>query len=179
MAHGAFRLVAMTDADARAVAAWQYPPPYDGYTIGADEADEFVAMCLDPAFHYYAVLDAADNLVAFRCFGADAQVPGGDYAADALDMGGGLRPDLTGRGLGPQVMRAALDFARQTFAPTHFRATVAAWNVRAQRACHTVGYRQVSAFETADGRPFVILMRPAHPALDDVAFVPSGGDTHV
>jgi RimJ/RimL family protein N-acetyltransferase len=87
-------------------------------------------------------------------------VPGGDYSADALDMGGGLRPDLTGHGLGPQVMRAAMDFARVKFSPCAFRATVAEFNLRAQRACEKVGYVLTQHFvATHNGVPFVILIR--------------------
>jgi len=48
------------------------------------------------SLHYVAVLDARDEMIAFRCFGPEARVLGGAYFEDALDMGGGLRPDLTG-----------------------------------------------------------------------------------
>jgi [ribosomal protein S18]-alanine N-acetyltransferase len=158
----AFRFVPMTAAYARAVLAWRYEPPYDFYNAGPDEADEDIAaVFLNPAFHYYAVLDERSDLVAFRCFGEDARVPGGDYTADALDMGGGLRPDLTGRGIGPHLMRAAMAFAVPIFAPAAFRTTVAAWNTRALRACARAGYQPASAFRSAGGVEFVILLRAA------------------
>ncbi|MCU0493131.1 MAG: GNAT family N-acetyltransferase, partial [Chloroflexaceae bacterium] len=133
------RLLPLTETHARQILAWRYPPPYDFYNYDEDEDKEelaeAVAELLNPAYHYYAVLDATDSLLAYRCFGPDAQVPGGDYRAPALDMGGGLRPDLTGQGLGPQVMQAAIEFARAHFNPPAFRVTVAAWNGRALRAC--------------------------------------------
>ena len=156
------RLVTMTTAYARTILSWHYEPPYDVYnndpaTIEADITDVF----LNPAYHYYAVLDVTDMLVAYRCFGEDARVAGGDYSVDALDMGGGLRPDLTGHGLGPTVMQAAMAFARQHFAPQAFRVTIATWNTRAQPACAKVGYRPSSTFLTADGKPFVIMFQSA------------------
>jgi ribosomal-protein-alanine N-acetyltransferase len=47
-------------------------------------------------------------------------VPGGTYGADALDTGGGLRPDLTGRGLGREALEVGLAFGRSRFAPRAF-----------------------------------------------------------
>jgi len=153
-----FKFEPMNEANARAVQSWRYEAPYDFYNPTSDT----LAAFLDPLYHYYSVMDERGELIAFRCFGADAQVPGGDYSADALDMGGGLRPDLTGQGLGPRVMNAAIEFARIQFAPRVFRTTVAAFNRRALRACEKVGYEPVQSFiATHNGMPFVVLMRMA------------------
>jgi ribosomal-protein-alanine N-acetyltransferase len=158
-----FKFEEMTESRARLVLAWRYEPPYDFYNHDPAEVDGLVLdTFLNPDFHYYSVLDDRGDLVAFRCFGEDARVPGGDYSADALDMGGGLRPDLTGRGLGPRIMRAAMEFAMNEFSPTAFRATVAEFNTRAQRACEKVGYASTQRFIAPhNGMPFVILMRNA------------------
>lgn len=147
------------------VANWRYAPPYDIYNATGSDSDsdsEGTLECyLDPKYHYYSVWHAGE-LIAFRCFGPDAQVPGGDYAADALDMGGGLRPDLTGKGLGAGLMQAAFDFAKSEFNPAAFRATVAAFNSRAQKVCLQVGYEQVQAFYSEKfGRDFVVFWRVA------------------
>jgi ribosomal-protein-alanine N-acetyltransferase len=153
----------MTETSARDILSWRYEPPYDFYNHDSTQLDTLIRNSyLNPAYHYFSVFDEQDNLIAFRCFGEDARVPGGDYSADALDMGGGLRPDLTGHGLGPQIIHAAMDFARVEFSPRAFRATVAEFNLRAQRACEKVGYVPVQHFITThSGVPFVILMRDA------------------
>jgi RimJ/RimL family protein N-acetyltransferase len=92
----------------------------------------------------------------------DAQVPGGDYGEDALDVGCGIRPDLTGQRLGPTVIQTALDFGRRQWHPSRFRATIAAFNERAQKAARRVGFEQVSTFErSSDGLPFIIFEREA------------------
>lgn len=158
-----FKFKPMTEACAHAALSWRYEPPYDFYNHDPAHLDDLIHNCfLNPAYHYFAVFDEKNVLVAFRCFGEDARVPGGDYSADALDMGGGLRPDLTGHGLGPLVMRAAMDFARGEFSPRAFRTTVAEFNLRAQRACEKVGYVFVQRFvATHNGIPFVILIRSA------------------
>ncbi len=152
----------MDAATARLIAAWQYPQPYDIYNPHEGDLDATVAHFVDPANHYYAVMHKDGELIAYRCFGADAQVPGGDYSADALDTGGGMRPDCVGRGLGAAVIEAGLNFGLVTFAPRAFRVTVAAWNERAQRACGKAGFQPVQQFAHArDGRPFIVLVRPA------------------
>ena len=96
------------------------------------------------------------------CFGPDAQVPGGDYEAAALDIGLGLRPDLTGQGRGLHYASAVCDFARNTLAPAEFRVTVARFNRRARRVWENAGFVRVQTFERQpDGLPFVVLTRDA------------------
>jgi GNAT superfamily N-acetyltransferase len=139
---------------AEQVARWRYPEPYGRYDGAGD-----VSFLVDPSNGYYAVVEGQE-LVAFRCFGPDAQVPGGDYSADALDTGGGLRPDLTGQGLGRGVIAAGLQFGRSRFSPTAFRLTVAAFNGRALRSVQSLGFVQHQRFHsTADGDEYVVLVR--------------------
>jgi [ribosomal protein S18]-alanine N-acetyltransferase len=159
----AFKFKPMTEECSRAALSWRYDPPYDFYNHDPTQLDAVIQNSfLNPVYRYFSVLDENDSLIAFRCFGEDARVPGGDYNADALDMGGGLRPDLTGHGLGPQIMLSAMGFARAEFSPRKFRATVAAFNLRAQRACEKVGYALVQRFiATQSGVPFVIFLRDA------------------
>lgn len=59
--------------------------------------------------------------MAFRSFGEDGRVNGGDYDDSFLDTGGGLRPDLTGQGLGPEMIAEGLAFGRMTFGVWRFR----------------------------------------------------------
>ena len=54
----------------------------------------------------------ATSSSASGSFGPDGRVPGWDYDETALDTGGGLRPSLTGQGLGRAVISAGLDFGR-------------------------------------------------------------------
>jgi ribosomal-protein-alanine N-acetyltransferase len=139
---------------AEQVARWQYPEPYGRYG-GTGDVSSLVA----PDNGYHAVLEHHE-LVAFRCFGAEGQVPGGDYSADALDTGGGLRPDLTGQGLGRSVIAAGLDFGRSRFAPAAFRVTVAGFNTRALSTVRALGFVEHHRFaSTADGDEYVVLVR--------------------
>lgn len=159
---GALTFRTMDEASARQIVSWRYDPPYDMYNCDPNALEETVQGFLNPSYHYYSVWDEAGELIGYRCFGEDGRVPGGDYRAAALDMGGGLRPDLRGQGRGARFMEAALTFARRHFAPVAFRATVAACNTRALRVCEQVGYRRIQTFvSTHTGQPFVVLMRDA------------------
>jgi [ribosomal protein S18]-alanine N-acetyltransferase len=147
----------MTSAYATEIATWRYPAPYD-YN---DMTDADPAFLVSRASGYFALTEET-GLIGFRSFGADGQVPGGEYDDSALDTGGGLRPDLTGKGLGREAVRTGLDFGQQRFRPKAFRATVATSNVRAQRVIAAVGFRQAGTFlATTDGRSFGIWIRPA------------------
>jgi GNAT superfamily N-acetyltransferase len=152
----------MEEASARAILCWRYDPPYDVYNLDPDPKGTELGLLLDPDNRYYTLASEAGDLEAFCCFGPDAQVPGGDYASAALDIGLGVRPDLTGQGQGLAYALAVCDYARRTFAPTAFRVTVARFNRRAQRVWEKAGFVRGQAFEREpDGLPFVVLSRDA------------------
>jgi hypothetical protein len=58
----------------------------------------------------------------------------------------GMRPDLTGRGLGEEFVHAGLRFARETYSPPAFRLTVATFNQRAIRVYERAGFEIVERF---------------------------------
>ena len=145
----------MTARHAADILTWRYPPPYDFYDVTGGDPGYY----LDPPDQFFAVLRDGE-LIGFRSFGPDGQVPGGDYAAPALDTGGGLRPELTGGGLGRSVVAAGLAFGQLRFAPPAFRVTVASFNTRALRVVTSLGFRRASTFTaTTDGTRFDILLR--------------------
>jgi RimJ/RimL family protein N-acetyltransferase len=158
----------MTEADARIVSAWRYPFPYSAYN-GDPNKPETVAYLVDPANQIYTAVDESDEVVGFFSFGGDAQVPGELDPAEqddptVLDVGLGLRPDLTGRGLGFSFVESGLQFAREKFAPKRFRLAVLSWNERAIRVYERAGFQVVRAFGGywADAhRSYLLLMREA------------------
>lgn len=155
-----FTFQPMNEASARAIPEWHYDAPYDLYNIAPDDVEKEIQCFLDPQNAYHTITDERGDLVAYCCFGPDGQVPGGDYSAAALDIGLGVRPDLTGQGRGLTYVNAILDFARRAFPPTAFRVTVAEFNQRARRVWEKAGFRPVQSFpRSGDGMPFVILVR--------------------
>jgi RimJ/RimL family protein N-acetyltransferase len=156
----AFSFQPVDEESVRQFVNWQYGPPYDVYNMDPNESEEMVAYFMQPDIACHIVRDAGGELVAFCTFGPDGQVPGGDYGAEALDIGLGVRPDLTGQGRGHVFVTSVLDFARRTFAPVAFRVTVADFNRRALRVWERAGFQPVQRFErTPDGMGFVVLVR--------------------
>jgi len=152
----------LNEQQAHAIAGWRYEPPYDMYNM-LDEHETVDATTLtDPDNNYYAITDERGELLAYCCFGPEGRVPGGNYEPSALDVGMGMRPDLTDQGLGRRYLEAIRDFAVRQFQPTLFRVTIAAFNARALRLCEQAGFRETQRFDReGDGLAFVILLRSA------------------
>lgn len=101
----------MDESSARAILSWRYEPPYDFYNNNLDEEANLLLHLLNLHNAFYSIVDENSDLVAFCSFGQDGQVAGGDYRPQALDIGMGIRPNLTGRGKGVEYANAILEFA--------------------------------------------------------------------
>jgi ribosomal-protein-alanine N-acetyltransferase len=155
----------MSDEQARAVAAWRYEAPYDFYDMANDP--EGLEELLGPPERregYCAVLSYGE-LVGFFCYGIGGQLPTFDYPDDgSVDVGLGLKPDLTGKGLGLEFFRAGLEFGRHRFSPVGFRLSVATFNERAIQIYERAGFRRVEVFmhhEDGADYPFLLMTREA------------------
>ncbi|MFC4810429.1 GNAT family N-acetyltransferase [Paenibacillus sp. GCM10023250] len=152
----AFRLADMNRGAAAEILGWRYEAPYDFYNNApSDEAaDELLAG------GYAAVLGPGGELAGFFCAGAAAQVPNGAYAygGDWLDIGLGMKPELTGRGLGTPFFAAVLRFADELYGERPKRLTVAAFNRRAIRLYAKFGFRAAAEFE-AGPAVFIAMVR--------------------
>jgi ribosomal-protein-alanine N-acetyltransferase len=145
----------MTQADAEEIAGWRYEPPYSFYDADADADD--LRLLLDPATRegrYFSALEA-DELVGFFEY---------KPRAEEVEIGLGLRPDLTGRGLGLAFVVAGMAYGRKRFRPRKFTLAVATFNVRAIRVYERAGFVPVREYdhETNGGvHRFLELARPA------------------
>jgi RimJ/RimL family protein N-acetyltransferase len=142
--------VPIDEQAASEIVRWCYEPPYEIYNL--EDSKESIQYALDPQYNYTVMRDESGRLVGFCSFGVDGQVPGGDYRAEALDIGMGICPDFTGKGLGSSFVRAVLDFAEKEFHPKTYRVTIAAFNRRARRVWEKNGFQQVQSFIHADSR---------------------------
>lgn len=143
-----FRFLPMEEADARAIIAWRYDGPYAIYNWeGEDDPSEM----LDRRSPHYAVRDEHGELVGFFAYGSSAYVwDGGEphlYSEEnTITIGLGMRPDLTGKGLGLAFTLAGLDFAREHFRPDYFRLYVLAFNERAIRVYERAGFERTGVY---------------------------------
>jgi len=157
----------MDEPAAREILTWHYEEPYAMYHLQDETVDhEVKAYLLSPENLFYRMDNREGQLIAYCSFGEDARVNGGDYSQSALDIGLGVKPSLTGRGLGKYIIAAVLKFAAGQFYTPDYRVTIAAFNQRAQKAWQANGFVQSQAFlRTFDQFPFVILICGADQVL--------------
>ena len=146
----------MTEPDARAIAAWHYAAPYSFYDFASDPDD--LAELLDPTGWgktYFATTDEFGDLIGFW----QVQTQG-----ETAEIGLGLRPDLTGRGLGLSFVQAGLAFTSARWPAEQFSLAIAAFNQRAIRVYERAGFQPTSSFWQATNggqHEFVRMIRAA------------------
>lgn len=157
----AYTFTPITEFEARTVLHWNYPEIGTLYRPDPEALEEDLAVLLEPAYHYYTVRNEAGDLAGFCCYGADAQVPGGDYTLPAVDIGLGMHPDHIGQGRSHGFLAAVLDWGRHLFEPEFFRATIADVNLRSQATFARAGFLIVQRFRSGEGDPhdFLVLLR--------------------
>ena len=153
---GSVRIAPMSQKDAEMVANWEYEPPYDFYDWHADAGD--LEELLDPALRrdrYFSAFDSTGGLIGFYSFRPEG---------DVVVVGLGLRPELTGRGLGLSFLEDGLAHARDRHRPATFRLRVAEFNTRAITVYERAGFTCVRSFLHATNGgtfPFVEMERRA------------------
>lgn len=119
-------------------------------------------------YDYYA-LDEQDGIFGYVCKGESARVPGGFGAGiynDSIyvDIGLGLRPDITGQGKGLEFFTRCIHFLREQFEIHHFRLVVTCFNERAIKVYERAGFVKGITFQSkVDGQDMdFIVMRYTH-----------------
>lgn len=122
-----FHFLPMTAEHAACILNWKYPPPYDLYDY--DKAAEHILDSAGWGKTLFAALDETGALAGELTLGFldrdDEWVSLDDMQAGRLEgcilwIGFGLRPDLTGQGLGLDFINACAEFAVQ-FARRQYR----------------------------------------------------------
>ena len=129
----------MSDEEATQISGWHYGPPYDFYDATSDQDD--LRELLDPKRRkdaYFSVFDRGGDLVGFFQF---------EREGTTVDVGLGMRPDLTGQGLGLEYLLAGLEFARVRFSPEGFTLSVATFNERAILVYERAGFQRDTVYE--------------------------------
>jgi [ribosomal protein S18]-alanine N-acetyltransferase len=121
------------------MAEWHYPEPFSFYDWAEDPHD--LAELLDPVLRgdaYFAVEDDAGDLIGYFSFKPKDN--------RTVQIGLGLRPELTGRGLGAAFLQSGLQYARSRFEPSRFVLSVATFNKRAITVYERAGFTAVRVF---------------------------------
>ncbi|WP_169306523.1 GNAT family N-acetyltransferase [Cohnella pontilimi] len=149
----------MTREYAEEICGWKYAAPYDFYNM--EYTEEALAEFLNGEF--YVAIDSMGNRFGFFCFGHAARVPGG-YAAgiyqdeERTDVGLGMAPSFTGRGLGRDFVAAGLEHGTMNLGLSKFRLVVASFNLRAIEVYRRNGFQsRNTSLSDVHGKPIQFL----------------------
>lgn len=124
----------MTQKEAEQIAfTWRYDAPYHFYNMVEDEED--LVSFLDGRARgefVFAVKDE-EELIAFLMIEREAKT---------VDIGLGMRPDLTGQGMGAFFLNEAMDFINHTYEAKQITLSVATFNQRAIKLYTRMGFRK-------------------------------------
>ncbi|WP_430791238.1 GNAT family N-acetyltransferase [Virgibacillus flavescens] len=117
---------------------WHYDGEYSFYDIQADEEDfqEFI----DPGLRgesFYVVEDNGELIGFFNFTGKQA---------NTIEVGLGMRPDLTGKGIGLGFIEAGIEFAESNYCPDKLTLSVAIFNQRAIKVYKKAGFKEMDTF---------------------------------
>jgi len=143
---------------AREFVNWRYEPPYDVYNCPPEEIGDAALYNIDPTNNVYAMLDQNEELIGYCSYGRDAQVPGGNYNEEALDIGLMIKPELTGQGMGVVFAKEVIRNGVNNYEPKKLRVTIAAFNKRAMRVWEKNGFEQNQTFERSENRMEFVIM---------------------
>ena len=125
----------LTQANADQIARkWHYGGQYSFYDMENDPEDfeEIITPRLR-ANKYYQVLNDKDELVGYFCLER--------LSEDKVEAGLGLRPDLTGQGLGLNFVKEIEEFIQDNFTYKIIVLSVASFNKRAIKVYQRAGFK--------------------------------------
>lgn len=128
----------LTPEQGEAMAGWAYPGPWAVYDVTGP---------VDPGEGFWAVVDEHDEIAGFACFGVEARVPGLGETPGVLDVGVGMRPDLTGQGRGRDFASAVLAHGWEVPGTVRLRAVVQDWNARGRALLRRLGFAETGVHE--------------------------------
>ncbi|WP_409290285.1 GNAT family N-acetyltransferase [Peribacillus sp. SCS-37] len=152
------QLKTINRAFAEEILQWKYEAPYDLYN--SDSSPEALRELLEGG--YSIIADDAGELVGFFCSGRAAQVPAGRefgaYEAGCIDIGLGMRPELTGKGKGKEFLSFVISSIQKKYEAMPMRLTVAAFNLRAVRLYENLGFVKRNVFNRGD-LEFIVMVK--------------------
>lgn len=150
----------MTQSQAENIAVnWHYQGQYAFYDFSADEED--LAELLNPETrgeNYYMVMQGDEEIGFFYV----------DKIGDTVDIGLGMKPELTGKGLGLDFLKSGLNYVRLTHHPKEITLSVATFNDRAIHVYEKAGFKPVKTYSQAtNGSHFTFLKMTYSDATED------------
>lgn len=131
----------MSQTNAEEIAKWHYEAPYDFYDMINDEED-LHELLYERGNHYFEVLENHVCIGFYSIIEDDGQI----------EIGLGLRPDLTGKGYGKEFLEMLLEYISLNYEKKKIVLSVAAFNSRAIRLYEKCGFKRIKSFsQTTNG----------------------------
>ena len=128
-----------TENDAKDIAAWKYEGEYSFYNNDKTEAKKQWASNIHKEENTFAMYNENNELIGNCCFDYDEE--------DKLyTFGVQMRPSLTGKGMGKEVVSAILNFGRETYKFNEIDLLVAKFNRRAITLYEKLGFKTIDEF---------------------------------
>lgn len=132
----------MTQPQAEHIARhWQYEGIYSFYDMAADPEDLAEFLDAGQRKDAYFTVHQGGETVGFYSFTPTSE--------DTIDIGLGMKPDLTGKGIGREFLKAGLEFADSAYRPDKITLSVATFNKRAITLYRHSGFNEVERFAQA------------------------------
>jgi len=144
-------------AAAHIMQTWRYTGIMNRYSFAANETTH-QRLCQHES-GYWQVRDEQGSLYGFVVIGHHAQVAGGDYTSNAVDLLIGLRPDLIGQLRGGGLCAVAITHAQSRHPDKTLRVSIPTSHDAALAVWQRAGFYPEYAFMSNDKVPFVVLTR--------------------
>jgi len=119
---------------------WKYTGKYSFYDMTEDQEDLEVFLDPDNWENKFAVLNKNDELIDFYSY---------YFKDEIMWIGFGLRPDLTGKGLGESFVKAGIKHGidKFSYSKDHIKLAVAKFNERAIRLYQNIGFQAIDEYD--------------------------------
>ena len=146
-----YKFELMTQEQAEDIAYnWHYQGDFSFYNMESDQED--LVEFLDPETRGQSnfVVMNDNKVIGFFSFTK--------VANHTIDIGLGMRPDLTSKGNGLDFLKAGLDFTKSKYCPQNITLSVATFNQRAIKVYKKIGFIEVHTFmQETNGGTFEFL----------------------
>lgn len=104
---GERKIVEMNKIQAYTYINWKYEHPYEFYNIPEEGVEETITEIFeDNNSYYFSVLDSDDKLFGIYEY---------TFKSNFMEIGLGIRPEDTGKGLGLEFIKECINFGRNNF----------------------------------------------------------------
>ncbi|MGM9985710.1 MAG: GNAT family N-acetyltransferase [Bacillaceae bacterium] len=134
-----YKFEVMTQQQAEQIAYhWHYEDEYAFYDMEADQEDLEAFLDVEKRGNTMFAVMKNNEVIGFLSI---------NKITDTLiDIGLGMKPDLTGKGNGINFLKASMDFIKATYTPEKITLSVATFNQRAINVYKRIGFKEVNMF---------------------------------